>query len=88
MRRSISPYRKEAPVTLIVSLAGEFRGVTGAGRRKNIHWELFFAQPRKRGSREFRGAAAAGGRIDDDEESFHWNSSELETIKPYQRPVS
>jgi hypothetical protein len=70
--RAVAADRKKAPVALLVRFAGKLHGMAPAGRSDDVNLQSFLAQTRERGSREFRGAAATGGGVDDGEESIHW----------------
>ena len=67
----VAAYCKEASVALIVGFAGKLHRVPLAGRSDDVNLQSFLAQAHQRRSREFRGAAATGGGVDDGEKSIH-----------------
>src|SRR5260370_1194376 len=68
---TISTHGKKTPVALIVSFAGKLHAVPGTSRSDNVNVQPFLAQTREGRPREFRGAAATGGGVDDGEKADH-----------------
>src|SRR5260370_148921 len=68
---TISTHGKKTPVALIVSFAGKLHGVARTCRSNAVDLQPFLAQTRECRPREFRGAAATGGGVDDGEEAIH-----------------
>src|SRR5260370_22174693 len=62
---------QKAPVTLIVSFARKLHRMAWTRRSDDVDFQPLLAQASKRGSRQFRGAAATGGGADDGEKSVH-----------------
>jgi hypothetical protein len=62
---------KKSPVALIVSFAGKLHAVPGTSRSDDVNFQPFLAQTREGRPREFRGAAATGGGVDDGEKAIH-----------------
>jgi hypothetical protein len=67
---AVAAYGDEAAIALGIGFASERGGVTGSGRGDYVNVEAFFAQARDGRAREFAGAAAACGGVDDGEEGF------------------
>src|SRR5713101_1601740 len=68
---TISTHGKKTPVALIVSFAGKLHGVARTCRSDDVDFQPFLAQTRQGRPREFRGAAATRGGVDDGEEAIH-----------------
>src|SRR5712691_3714487 len=68
---------KKAPVALIVGLACKLHRVPLTGGGDDVDLQPFLAQTRESRPREFRGAAATGGGVDDGEKSVHGNSERI-----------
>src|SRR5262249_52965640 len=69
MSGAIAAYCKKAAVALGIGFVSEIAGVTGSGRYNDVDVEPAFAQSGQSGAGEFCGDAAAGGGIDDGEET-------------------
>src|SRR5258708_292120 len=70
---TISTHGKKTPVALIVSFAGKLHGVARTCRSNAVDLQPFLAQTRQCTPREFRGAAATRGGVDDREEAIHFD---------------
>src|SRR6266852_1307430 len=73
---AITANGKKTPVTLIVRFAGQLHRVALRCRSDDVDLQPVLAQARECRPREFRGAAATGGGVDDGEESIHLESEQ------------
>src|SRR5260370_6723752 len=68
---------QKAPVTLIVGFARKLHRMARTRRGDDVDLQPFLSQTSKRRSREFRGATATGGGVNDGEKSVHGERAQI-----------